>query len=312
MNLNNELTKKLNITEKTGLENADSPTLESDVPFQNKGYMPRELSVEERNKLESDNELVSEFKRRKFEQEAKKNWDLFYRRNKTNFFKDRYWTFREFDELNEDYSLIGESPIRKLLEIGCGVGNFMYPLLNHNKSIFVYACDFSTDAINLLKSNAEYDTNRCHGFVCDITMENSLRECLPQNVEIDAVTLIFVLSAIHPDKMKKAVESIAQVLRPGGIVFVRDYGMYDHSMIRFDKGHKLDEKFYVRQDGTRTFFFSLEEIENLFTKPSPTGHLFHKSSNEYVFRETVNVKENLRVPRVFIQSKFVRSNIPVL
>lgn len=169
------------------------------------------MSEEERKKLDSDTELVSDFKRKKLEQDAKKNWDLFYRRNKTNFFKDRYWTFREFDELNEDYNLINPTPIKKLLEIGCGVGNFMYPLLSHNKNIFVYACDFSTDAIDLLKSNAEYDTKRCHGFVCDITKPNYLKECLPQNTEIDAITLIFVLSAIHPDKMRTAVENIAQV-----------------------------------------------------------------------------------------------------
>jgi len=104
-------------------------------------------------------------------------------------------------------------------------------------------------------------------------------------------------------------------------------------MIRFDPGHKLADKFYVRQDGTRTFFFSLEEIDDLFLKckpifsqknskdtslttetleddvnrgPSASSKLFEKVSNEYVFRETVNMKENLRVPRVFIQSKYIR------
>lgn len=85
-------------------------------------------------------------------------------------------------------------------------------------------------------------------------------------------------------------------------------------MIRFEKGHKLDEKFYVRQDGTRTFFFSLEDLDNLFLTPLTLENkeisLFQKSISEYVFRETVNVKENLRVPRVFIQSKFIRSNLP--
>lgn len=99
---------------------------------------------------------------------------------------------------------------------------------------------------------------------------------------------------------------------------IRDYGVNDHSMIRFDPGHKLDEKFYVRQDGTRTFFFSLEELDDLFLSQYPDYNLangtnqdcllFTKSVNEYVFRETVNVKENLRVPRVFVQSKFIRTN----
>ena len=33
------------------------------------------------------------------ETDARKNWDLFYKRNETKFFKDRHWTTREFQEL---------------------------------------------------------------------------------------------------------------------------------------------------------------------------------------------------------------------
>jgi len=96
---------------------------------------------------------------------------------------------------------------------------------------------------------------------------------------------------------------------------IRDYAVNDYSMIRFEPGHKIDEKFYMRQDGTRTFFFTIEELDSLFLKTYQTKSdnddsfcLFEKNQNEYVFRETVNFKENLRVPRVFIQSKFVRTN----
>jgi len=60
---------------------------------------PRELTDEERTKLEKDTNFVSDFKRDKLEKEAVKNWDLFYKRNSTNFFKDRHWTTREFQEL---------------------------------------------------------------------------------------------------------------------------------------------------------------------------------------------------------------------
>ena len=170
---------------------------------QDKSTEQRQLTESEIQRLAKDTNLVSDFKNKRFEIDAKKHWDLFYRRNKTNFFKDRYWTFREFQEISCEN--------KSLLEIGCGVGNFVYPLLKENKKIFVYACDFSSDAVSLLKSNSDYDTDRCYGFVCDITKPDSLKDLMPADIKVDFVTLIFVFSAIHPDKMKTAVENIAHV-----------------------------------------------------------------------------------------------------
>ena len=57
------------------------------------------LSEEEKKKLADSSKLVSDFKQKKLEKEAQKNWDLFYKRNATNFFKDRHWTTAEFKEL---------------------------------------------------------------------------------------------------------------------------------------------------------------------------------------------------------------------
>ncbi len=47
------------------------------------------------------------------------------------------------------------------------------------------------------------------------------------------------------------------MLRPDGLLLFRDYGLYDHAMLRFSAGHKLSDNFYVRQDGTRAYYFSL-------------------------------------------------------
>ncbi len=35
----------------------------------------------------------------KLEKEAQRNWDLFYKRHATHFFKDRHWIMREFPDL---------------------------------------------------------------------------------------------------------------------------------------------------------------------------------------------------------------------
>ena len=59
----------------------------------------RILTEQEMEKLKKDTKLVSEFQRNKLETEAKRNWDLFYKRNQSNFFKDRHWITREFPEL---------------------------------------------------------------------------------------------------------------------------------------------------------------------------------------------------------------------
>ncbi|XP_052589612.1 tRNA N(3)-methylcytidine methyltransferase METTL6 isoform X6 [Peromyscus californicus insignis] len=205
---------------------------------QRKGLQARVLSSEEEEKLQRDQALVSDFKQQKLEKEAQKNWDLFYKRNSTNFFKDRHWTTREFEELRSCREYEGQK--LTLLEAGCGVGNCLFPLLEEDLNIFAYACDFSPRAVDYVK-----------------------------------------------------------VLKPGRSVLFRDYGLHDHAMLRFKAGSKLGENFYVRQDGTRSYFFTDEFLAQLFVDAG-----YEEVANEYVFRETVNKKEGLFVPRVFLQSKF--------
>lgn len=177
----------------------------------------RQLNEDEIKRLEDDNLVVSEFRQNKLEKEAKKNWDLFYKRNTNKFFKDRHWTQREFQELIGDQvcdQLKGSGDGREvtLLEVGCGVGNTVWPLIEENARLKIFVCDFSPVAIDLLKKNPLFDENKCTPFVADITEENGIGKHLPVDTKFDLVTLFFVLSAIHPDKMKTAIDSIHKVL----------------------------------------------------------------------------------------------------
>lgn len=68
---------------------------------------------------------------------------------------------------------------------------------------------------------------------------------------LDLVSALFVFSAIPSEKMEAAIKNIYQVLKPGGCVLFRDYGLYDEAQIKFSvaSDKKLDENLYVRQDG---------------------------------------------------------------
>lgn len=114
------------------------------------GHVAKRLTQEEIDKMKAQNSrMVSEFRANQLEREAKKHWDLFYKRNTTRFFKDRHWTTREFNELLGLGSIENENV---LLEIGCGVGNLIYPLLEDGlKFKKIFACDLSTNAIELMK-----------------------------------------------------------------------------------------------------------------------------------------------------------------
>lgn len=204
------------------------------------------LTAEEEEKLKLQNSrLISAYQANKVNIESKKHWDLFYKRNDTRFFKDRHWTLREFKEiLGTD---INQRNI--LLEVGCGVGNFIYPLIEEKLNMFIYACDLSSKAIELLKTNPIYSEAQVKAFQTDITTTNIFDE-IPKET-LDIVTLIFVLSAVDPSNHLKIARTLFTLLKPKGYILLRDYGLYDMTQLRFKPGHKISDNFYMRQDGTR-------------------------------------------------------------
>jgi len=243
---------------------------------------------------------VTSFWKEKLETEVDRFWERFYRKNKTSFFKDRHWLLREFPHLATRSSDLEKI---NMMEVGCGVGNTVFPLLEENPDLFIYAFDFSPKAIELVKENENFNEKRCCAFVCDITKND-----LPSTVSLNSInfaTMIFVLSAISPEYMSCSLQRLWKVMKPGGIIFFRDYAVNDMAQVRFEEDrndkepNKLSENFYVRGDGTRAYYFSKEILEELFSRNG-----YQVIESHYVNKEVQNRKEEKHMNRVFIQGQF--------
>ncbi|KAM7387322.1 hypothetical protein PAMA_009782 [Pampus argenteus] len=283
--------------------------------------------------LENSQPLPPE-KQEDFDCRANEYWNDFYTIHENRFFKDRHWLFTEFPELapqsgfnhpdvsggqqkqqqqrldpeqstdvaalpHADGDFPGSSATCRILEVGCGVGNTVFPILktNNDPGLFVYCCDFSSTAVELVKTNPEYDHGRCFAFVHDLSDEEA--DYPVPDASLDVIVLIFVLSALHPDKMQASISRLARLLKPGGVMLLRDYGRYDMAQLRFKKGRCLSENFYVRGDGTRVYFFTQDELHEMFTEAG-----LEKVQNLVDRRLQVNRGKQLTMYRVWIQCKY--------
>ena len=303
----------------------------------------------------------------KYEKDARKNWDVFYKNNQDKFFKDRHYFAREFphifpegadvgggDDESDGPALeasdgkdaastsrpsaacvdhgfdpdaretgpapryvrpgTGDVPHRKrvFLEVGCGVGNTAFPLLALDDTAVVYCCDFSTRAVDLVRARRDAlptraQRDRIVPFVCDITNE-PLSLTVPAG-SVDVCTMVFVLSAVSPEKMRDAVRNVSSVMRPGAEarVLIRDYASGDLAQERFaaKAGQKLAENFYVRGDGTRAFYFSPETLKALFA-----GAGMALERLDVHRRAITNRGQNVKMDRRWVQASFASARVP--
>lgn len=224
------------------------------------------------------------------------HWDAFYRQHANRFFKDRHWLRIEFPELFPAEPLA--KPFR-VLEVGCGAGNTVFPLLEAvaDPNYHVVACDFAASAVEVVRANPLYAGKRCTAFVWDAAKEDQPLDLIPDG-SIDVAVLIFVLSAMHPGDFDAALARLYRALAPGGVLLFRDYGQYDLAQLRFKDGHCLGGGFYARGDGTCVYFFSQADVERL---AATAGFTVEQSAADR--RLIVNRGKKLQMQRVWIQAK---------
>jgi methyltransferase-like protein 6 len=236
-------------------------------------------------------------------------WDQFYTDHGTKFFKDRHYLEKAFPEeflvsseqvqdhhhQQQQSSSSSSSKPKTLVEIGCGVGNAILPLLeedwddegdgdgtNRQQSrrsewTVIHGLDISQQAITLLQQEPRFisfnergrklsqneQQQAVYGHVCDISKE------IPNSCKgiSDVTTLLFCLSAIDPSDMIVATQNVISTLKPGGILVFRDYGRYDEAQMKLgiSRSKQIKNNFYRKHDGTKCYYFTLDDVSKLFS-----------------------------------------------
>jgi len=236
-------------------------------------------------------------------------------------FKDRHYLRKVFGELcdadaraspetfrspltPETLRDVDEANAVDVLELGCGVGNSVYPLLRANLDMRVVAVDCSPTAVAALRANPEFDSRRVRAHVVDASASGSMRACV-EDASMDAVTAVFFLSALTASGLRHATEEIARVLRPNGVLLFRDYARGDvksDGASRFVPGERVDGegKVYRRPDGTLAVFFDRDDLNDAFRAVGLDGEC------EIVTHSVTNRKLGVTIDREFVQGRFVK------
>lgn len=195
------------------------------------------------------------------------------------------------DEANKDKEFV-------FCELGCGVGDTIFPLRQQYPRIKKFiGLDFSEKAIEWVKKSPEFDPNAVIALVFDLALDEFPKDL----VKADLATLIFCLSAIAPQYYQSVAQKIFDYLKPGAILYFRDYGRYDFAQLKFSKkkGRKLQDNFYLKHDGTRVYYFEDKELQSIFEK---AGFQTIECSAHYRYLE--NRKTGIEMYRVWIQGRF--------
>ena len=194
-----------------------------------------------------------------------------------------------------------------MLEAGCGVGNTLFPLLQANSYLKVYGVEFSKTAVEIVQKHPLAVAGRVTAAVGDLTegvLPPELSECVGR---CDVATLMFVLSAISPGpKMAAAIDTAASSLRTGGCLLIRDYADGDGAQLRLRAATEANPKqldaagrFFVRQDGTRAYYFDTEELSRLVESRG-----LRTLRCEVTLRETTNRAKGLTIGRRYVTATF--------
>ena len=174
--------------------------------------------------------------------------------------------------------------------------------------------------------------SKLHFFVCDATKDDLVTPAVVEAIPAiesgaDVVLMIFCLSACPVASYGTIFKKISQVLKAGGILCFRDYGLYDTRHLKAMKNIALSlerrnnnvnkksetkpvkdawrmlesTRSFLRNDDTRAYFFSKEDVDSL-----ARGAGLSVLRSEYACVKNVNRKDQSVRYRCFLNAVYMK------
>jgi len=154
----------------------------------------------------------------------------------------RYWIER-WDRMQDRYilrrkerfelmvRLIGDTQrkISQVLDIGCGTGSLMFPILERFPETEVYGVDFDPTLLALAEKRMTKFGDRAQLIQMDLRDEAWLKS-VP--VPMDAVVSATALHWLSPEQLVRVYGQLARILRAGGIFVNADHVRSSNSSIQ--------------------------------------------------------------------------------
>jgi SAM-dependent methyltransferase len=252
-------------------------------------------------------DVVSDEEKCRMEEGSADAWEKHFRQRGSKFFPLKAYLFKEFVEL--DGRREPEKGVKVVLEAGCGVGSALFPLAMRNPDWKFHAFDFCEEAVKLCKESEYYDSTRMNVFQWDLASkeeETSPEDAMRAISSCDYAIASFVLSALPIGSFMSSIRKIAACLKPGGKLFVRDYGVGDARHVKMEKGEsdaqRLSHYAFVRGDGTLCQFFERVSFSSWMEKDG----LFQTEEVDYKTVRMQNRKQKRVIDRVYFHGIFAK------
>jgi SAM-dependent methyltransferase len=230
--------------------------------------------------------LLPDISEASVKEDLARDWEGFYQTHDNGqFFKSRKYLSKEFESWLERSQLV--------LEVGCGYGCSIYPLLEAFPCLNFIATDYSVVALEILRGNRNYNPQRISVHQWDVTLPPD--PVVVGTNHIDAVLMIFALSAVHPSNHLCVMLNLSSSLPEGSFVLFRDYGVHDMTMYRHSIRHS--ENLFERSDGTLSYYFDLPSFVSLAQAAA-----FSVIEIKYATIINRNRKTGVEMRRVFVHA----------